>query len=89
MKLLQEEYVTTGRTKLFEALQGLLVKEDARLPYAEVAAGLNLTEASVKMAVHRMRMRYREILKAQIAQTVSSPSEIEEEIRLLFAAFGP
>ena len=89
MKLLQDEYVSTGRAKLFESLKSLLAKEDSRLPYSEVAARLNLTEAAVKMAVHRLRLRYREILKAQIAQTVSSPQEIEEEIRHLFAAFAP
>jgi RNA polymerase sigma-70 factor (ECF subfamily) len=89
MKLLQDEYVSTGRARLFESLKDLLVKEDSRLPYSAVATGLNLTEAAVKMAVHRLRLRYREILKAQIAQTVSSPQEVEEEIRHLFAAFGP
>ena len=89
MKLLQDEYVSTGRAKLFESLKDLLVKEDSRLPYSAVATRLNLTEAAVKMAVHRLRLRYREILKTQIAQTVSSPQEVEEEIRHLFAAFGP
>jgi RNA polymerase sigma-70 factor (ECF subfamily) len=89
MKLLQDEYVSTGRARLFESLKDLLAKEDSRLPYSAVATGLNLTEAAVKMAVHRLRLRYREILKAQIAQTVSSPQEVEEEIRHLFAAFGP
>ena len=89
MKRLQEEYVSTGRAKLFEALRGLIVKEDSGLPYAKVAAQLNLTEAAVKMAAHRLRARYRETLKDQIAETVSSAEEIEEEIRHLFAAFGP
>ena len=89
MKGLEEEYVSTGRAKLFEGLRGLLAKEDSALPYAQVADRLNLSEAAVKMAVHRLRVRYREILKAQIAETVSSEEEIEEEIRHLFAAFGP
>jgi DNA-binding transcriptional regulator LsrR (DeoR family) len=59
------------------------------LPYAEIAARLNLTEAAVKMAVQRLRARYREILRAEIGDTVSSPEEIEEEIRHLFVSFGP
>ena len=86
---LQEEYVASGRAKLFEYLQSCLAREASALPYAEIAARLNLTEAAVKMAVHRLRNRYREILRAEIAHTVSSPEEVEEEIRLLFSAFGP
>jgi RNA polymerase sigma factor (sigma-70 family) len=89
MAQLQEEYVASGRAKLFEYLQSCLAREESALPYAEIAARLNLTEAAVKMAVHRLRARYREILRAEIAQTVSSPAEIEEEIRHLFASFGP
>ncbi len=89
MKRLEEEYVSTGRAKLFEALRGLIAKEDSGLSYTQVAARLNLSEAAIKMAVHRLRLRYREILKVQIAETVSSEEEIEEEIRHLFAAFGP
>jgi RNA polymerase sigma-70 factor (ECF subfamily) len=87
MAQLQEEYVATGRAALFECLRSSLAKEESGLSYAEIAARLNLTEAAVKMAVHRLRARYRDILRAEIAQTVSSPEEIEEEIRHLFSAF--
>jgi RNA polymerase sigma-70 factor (ECF subfamily) len=86
---LREEYAATGRARLFECLQGCLAKDESALPYAAIAVGLNLTEAAVKMAVQRLRARYREILRAEIADTVSSPEEIEEEIRHLFSAFGP
>lgn len=86
---LRDEYVATGRAALFEYLQSCLAKEESGLPYAEIAERLNLTVAAVKMAVHRMRARYREILQAGIAETVSSPEEVEEEIRQLFSAFGP
>jgi len=89
MARLREEYVATGRAKLFEHLQSCLAKDESASPYADIAARLNLTEAAVKMAVHRLRARYREILRAEIADTVSSPEEIEEEIRHLFSAFGP
>jgi RNA polymerase sigma-70 factor (ECF subfamily) len=58
------------------------------LPYADIAARLNLTEAAVKMAVQRLRARYREILRREIGDTVASPDEIEDEIRHLFATFG-
>lgn len=86
---LQEEYLASGRARLFEYLCRCLARDKSALPYAEIAARLNLTEAAVKMAIHRLRARYREILQAEIADTVSSPEEIEEEIRHLFSAFGP
>jgi RNA polymerase sigma factor (sigma-70 family) len=89
MRQLQEEYVSSGRAKLFEYMQSCLAREESALPYGEIASRLNLTEAAVKMAVHRLRARYKEILRAQIAHTVSGPEEVEEEIRHLFASFGP
>ncbi len=89
MRQLQAEYVASGRAKLFEYLQSCLAREESALPYAEIATRLNLTEAAVKMAVHRLRARYREILRAEIAHTVSGPEEVEEEIRHLFSSFGP
>jgi DNA-directed RNA polymerase specialized sigma24 family protein len=89
MRQFQEEYVSSGRAKLFEYLQSCLAREESALPYGEIAARLKLTEAAVKMSVHRLRARYREILRAQIAHTVSGPEQVEEEIRDLFASFGP
>ncbi|MGA3163475.1 MAG: sigma-70 family RNA polymerase sigma factor [Verrucomicrobiota bacterium] len=89
MTQLHEEYLATGRAKLFEHLRSCLVRDESALPYAEIAARLNLTAAAVKMAMHRLRARFREILHAEIANTVSSQEEIEEEIRHLFATFGP
>ena len=68
MTRLQEEYLNSGRAKLFEHLRGCLAQDESVLPYAEIAARLNLTEAAVKMAVHRLRARYREILHAEIAE---------------------
>jgi len=88
MTKLQEEYVASGRAKLFEYLQSCLAREDSALPYADIALRLNLTEAAVKMAVHRLRARYRDILRSEIAHTVSSLEEVEDEIRHLFSAFG-
>jgi RNA polymerase sigma factor (sigma-70 family) len=89
MSQLHGEYVATGRARLFELLRSCLARDEATLTYAEIARQLNLTEAAVKMAVQRLRARYREILRAQIAETVASSEEIEEEIRHLFSTFGP
>jgi RNA polymerase sigma factor (sigma-70 family) len=88
MTQLRTEYAATGRAHLFECLCNCITKDESALPYAEIANRLHLTEAAVKMAVHRLRGRYREILQHEIAQTVSTPEEIEGEIRHLFAAFG-
>jgi RNA polymerase sigma-70 factor (ECF subfamily) len=88
MARLQEEYLLSGRAKLFECLRNCLVKDESAQPYAEIAAQLHLTEAAIKMAVHRLRARYREILRAEIADTVAGPAEIDEEIRHLFSTFS-
>ncbi len=87
MTRLQEEYTATGRAKLFEYLRGCLARDESALPYAEIAGRMNLTEAAVKMAVQRLRARYRDILRSEIADTVASPAEVEEEIRHLFSTF--
>jgi len=88
MSQLQQEYAASDRARLFDYLRNCLTRDESALPYAEIASRLQLTEAAVKMAVHRLRGRYREILQHEIAQTVSGPEEIEEEIRHLFSAFG-
>jgi|ERR1017187_4528009 RNA polymerase sigma-70 factor (ECF subfamily) len=85
---LAKEYAETGRSDLFECLRGVLTKEEDSLPYSEIAARRGMTEAAVKMAVQRMRSRYRELLREEIAKTVASPDEVEDEIRHLFLTFG-
>ncbi len=87
MSRLHEEYVESGRASLFEYLRDCLAKDETALPYAEIAQRLNLTEAAVKMAVQRLRRRYRDILRQQIAQTVATSEEVEEELRELFSSF--
>lgn len=88
MAQLQAEYTDTDRGELFTHLHPCLTKEDDALPYAEIAAKLGMTEAAIKMALQRLRGRYRELLRTEIAKTVESPDEIEDEIRHLFAVFS-
>jgi RNA polymerase sigma-70 factor (ECF subfamily) len=57
-------------------------------PYAELAAALEMSEGAVKVAVHRLRERYRERLKAEIANTVASPADVAAELRHLFRVLG-
>ncbi len=87
MTRLREEYLASGRARLFELLQPCLAREESALPYAELASRLQLTEAAVKMAVYRLRGRYRQVLREQIAQTVTTAAEIEQELHELFSAF--
>ena len=74
-----------GKDKTFACLKEFLVAETSR-PYKEVAEKLNMTEGAVKVAIHRMRRRYREILKEEVAETVAGPKQAEDEIRYLLAA---
>jgi RNA polymerase sigma-70 factor (ECF subfamily) len=80
---LQAEMTAGGKAALFHALKDHLTGGQA-VSYATTAASLGMTEGAVKVAAHRLRQRYRELLREEIAQTVASPDEIEEEIRYLF-----
>ncbi|HEX4606900.1 MAG TPA: hypothetical protein VH092_01720 [Urbifossiella sp.] len=84
---LRAEYAASGRAVLFDGLKGCLAGgTDA--PYADLASGLRMTEGAVKVAVHRLRQRYRDRLRGLIADTMATPEEVGEEIRDLFAALG-
>jgi RNA polymerase sigma-70 factor (ECF subfamily) len=85
---LEAEYGAGEKKRLFECLKDCLTRESSALPYATIAAQAGMTEAAVKVAAHRIRARYRELLRDGIAKTVSGPDEVEEEIRHLFATFG-
>ncbi len=83
---LSADYETAGKGAIFAQLQGCLTGESKLLPYAQLAAGLDMSEGAVKVAVHRLRQRYRKVLRDEIAQTVADPAEIDDEIRQLFSA---
>jgi hypothetical protein len=85
---LREEFVAAGKGALFQELKIFLTGEKRTTGYAELAARLETTEAALKMAVSRLRQRYGELLRAEIAQTVGSEQEVEEELRALFAALS-
>jgi RNA polymerase sigma factor (sigma-70 family) len=82
------ECAATGKDKLFEQLKPFLTMDNADIPQSTVAAGLGLNEGAARMAVHRLRKRYRELLRQEIAQTLSEPADLEEEMRALFQAFS-
>lgn len=88
MAALQAEFVGENKQKLFEELKVYLTVKKSPISYQDAAAQLHTTEASVKVAVHRLRRRYRQLLRDEIAQTVTTEEEISEEIRELFAALS-
>ena len=83
MTRLGEEFEKKGQKPLFEAIQGSIAGSAEGLSYAQAGKKLGMSESAVKMAAHRLRKRYREILRDEIAQTVSGPELIDEEIRFL------
>lgn len=85
---LRQATVRGGDPKVFDRLRTFLSGPLPDDSYAAAAADLGMTEAAVKVAIHRMRKRYRELLREEIARTVESEAEIEDEINQLFAALG-
>jgi hypothetical protein len=86
MQRLEGEFGDAGKKRQFEELKGFLIGQQDSATYAEAAVTLGMTEAAVKMASHRMRRRYRDLLRAEIRETLSSPDEVEDEIAKLFAS---
>ena len=86
MARLRAEYVKAGKEKNFDRLKGSLSGTDSDASLAEIAGELGITENAAKVAAHRLRKRYRELLRTAVAQTLADPEEIDDEIRQLFAA---
>lgn len=85
---LEEEYRANNKHDLYLRLKPYLVGDQARVPYRDVADEFGMTESAIKVAVHRLRKRCGVILRDEIAQTVSSESEIDEELREMFITLG-
>ena len=85
---LQAEYEKKGNGELFKALHPCLTGDRTALPYKELAASLGLSQEAVKSAVHRLRQRYRRLLREEIAQTVTRLDEVEDELRHLISVLG-
>jgi RNA polymerase sigma-70 factor (ECF subfamily) len=88
MSRLGAEFAHEGKTELFAALKPCLLGDRSAQPYAILASTLGVTEGSVKVAVYRLRQRYRRLLRDEIARTVAAPEEVEEELRYLFAVLA-
>ena len=82
---LRVEYEAAGKGSLYSCLKGFVSAESAPVSYEEAARHLGLSQGAVKSAIHRLRQRYQELIRGEIAQTVTSAAEVDEEIQYLLA----
>ena len=85
---LQCDYAATGRGEIYRQLQQFLWGRQAELSYADMGTRLGMNEGAVKVAVHRLRQRFRQLLHQEVAQTVEHGGEIEAELRYLLEVFA-
>jgi hypothetical protein len=85
---LEHEFVRAGKGPIFHALRSQLVDHGEAAGYAELAAQLQMSEGAVRVAAHRLRVRYRELLVQEVAETVDGPAAIGAELEFLVRALG-
>ena len=83
--LLKNEYVAAGNAPLFDSLKQLLPDEPGSPSQADIAGRLGMTANAVRQAFHRFRQRYQSLLREEIAHTVATPADVEDELRYLIA----
>jgi DNA-directed RNA polymerase specialized sigma24 family protein len=86
MARLRTEYSAAGKAEQFDQLQGFLTRDAEDASYETVAAAMGVSAGALRMSVHRLRRKYRQVLRAEIAETVATPEEIDQEIRFLMSA---
>jgi len=86
MERLKDEFIQSGKLDQFEELKGFIIGDHSGMTYSQVSVKLDMTEAAARKAASRMRQRYGELLREEIAQTVTGTDEIENEIHSLFQA---
>ena len=88
MEALQNDYKRRGKEHIFLALRGALEWNSADFAYAEAGATIDMNENAVKQAVFRMRKKYREMLRWEVAETLGNPADVDSELRELLAALS-
>ncbi len=88
MRRLRDEHETAGRLAEFEQLKSSLTAERGGTDYATLAAVLKMEPVSARSSVHRLRKRFREVFREEVAGTVADPADVEEEMRAVIAALG-
>jgi RNA polymerase sigma-70 factor (ECF subfamily) len=86
MAALGREYDERGKSRLFASCKACLIGADSAPAYSAIASELGMSETAVRVAVHRMRQRYRELLREEIGHTVETPEDVDDELRMLRAA---
>ncbi len=85
---LRAEHDAAGHGQLFEKLKSCLTGAGRQTPYRQLGQELSMSEAAVKVAAHRLRRRYRDLLREEIGRTLQRPDDVEDEIRELFSALA-
>ena len=85
---LRAECAADGKAKQFEHLKVFLTAGKGAVAHADIAKSLGMDEGAVRVATHRLRKRYRELLRDEIAHTLADPAQVDEEMRALFGAFS-
>ena len=85
---LEAEYGREGKAAWMEAMRPVLTADRNGTQYAEIARRLGITESAARVAAHRLRQRYRRMIRAEVANTVASTAEVEQEMRHLFQALA-
>jgi len=88
MNRLEREYQSEGKADLFGVLKSTLLGRHESQPYGEIAGRLGLNEGAARVAAHRLRKRYRQLIRDEIAHTLEHPQDVEEEMRHLFQALS-
>jgi RNA polymerase sigma factor (sigma-70 family) len=88
MDRLGADYEGAGKRELFDQLKGSLLTEGSAESYRQLGEPMLMSEGAVKVAVHRLRQRFREAIRSEIAQTVATPAEVDEELRYLLTALA-
>lgn len=86
LQKVEQEYQDRGQGALYAALEAHLRQDVSQVPYVQLAERLGMSEEGVKSAAHRLRKRYRELLRASVADTLADPADIDDELRLLLKA---
>lgn len=84
LQRLRRELSSSGREELFDQLEPHLWGDDTSTPYAAIATALDMTVVAIKVTMHRLRARYRALLREEVAQTVASADDVDDEMRRLF-----
>ena len=86
---LSSEWAERNKAGIFDRLKPHLTGQEPKVPFREVAADLDMSDVAIRGAMYRLRQRYGQLIRAEIAETVADPTEIDDEVRYLLSVIGP